>query len=327
MVFTVLFTVGCRRIDFAGDTGDLVLHLSVGDVETKASMQEGEQFKNLLVVTVDADNVTQRQYVELGSSSDYTSVVIEGLNPGECQVYAFANIDHKAWLAANNDIEKIKSGTAVDADKLLKILTGTSVPDPVPDSGAMLLTGQQRVTVTSGEKNIGEVKLYRPVARFKVSIHNNTKNSVTLNSLSFSNFNADRTYLLPHLDGSGAPVIPSDTDHRSLPSFAGSTTVGAGKTETVYTTLLYENKATDEYRMMASVSLGDQELNFGPSGALLRYIDPETSQVSPVTYIRRNQEMTVVLNIYQGVINADFNIQVISTTWAGDGKESTHTFE
>lgn len=329
IISAALLVVGCGRVGpSTGEAGDLALRVSVDIPETKASAQEGEQFTNLLVVTKDYEGVIQHKYVELSASSDFTNVVFEGLATGMCTVYAFANIEHTAWLADGSDISNIKEGGAVDEDMLMAVLSGADVPGAVPEGGVMLLTGKQEIEVFPSESNIGEVKLYRPVARLNVSLRNHTKTPVTLTDLSFSQFNADRTYLLPHRATSGEPGIPAGTTYRSLPSLSGAgIEVGAGASEQVYSTLLYENKAP-EYRMMANVTLGGTSLSLGGGGgALLRFIDSETSQVTPVSYIRRNQDLTVVLNIYHGVISVAFDVQVYSDTWSGNGEESEHTFE
>ena len=433
MISAVLITVGCRRIESVGDTGDLELHISTGTVDTKATLEEGEQFTNLLVVTEDANNSVQRKYVELSSSSDFTNVVFEDLAAGECKVYAFANIGHTAWLANADDITKIKNGTVgIDPDQILKVLSAPAVPSNVPDGVAMLLTGQQVVNVRIDVKNIGEVTLYRPVARLNVSLRNHTKKPITLNSLSFSKFNADRAFLLPRLGSAGIPEVPTETEYGQFPSLPNADIeVAAGNSETVYSKLLYENLSDDEYRVMADVTLDGTQLSLGSclhfkvnwnnktvtvtqtdaaptgsnpnaerwlcygdtvlgmwktanniyeitvdfgaslgavsstgfrirestntwwgandtgnhltqgtpyslkksgsapnvtftGGALLRTIDSETSQVTPITYIRRNQDLTVVLNVYHEVTSANFNIEVV-TSWTES--ESEHFFK
>lgn len=433
VISAVLITVGCRRIESVGDTADLELHISTGNIDTKATLEEGEQFTNLLVVTKDANNTVQRKYVELSSSSDFTNVVFENLAAGECRVYAFANIGHTAWLANADDITKIKNGTvSIDPDQTLKVLSAPAVPSNVPDGTAMLLTGQQIVNVRIDVKNIGEVTLYRPVARLNVSLRNHTKKPITLNSLIFSKFNADRTYLLPRLGSAGIPEVPTETEYGPFPSLPNADLeVAAGNSETVYSKLLYENLSDDEYRVMADVTLDGTQLSLGSclhfkvnwsnksvtvtqtdaaptgsnpnaerwlcygdtvlgmwktadniyeitvdfgaslgtvsstgfrirentniwwgandtnnhltqgtpyslkksgsapnitftGGALLRTIDPETSQVTPITYIRRNQDLTVVLNVYHEVATANFNIEVV-TEWTGS--ESEHLFK
>lgn len=435
MISAVLITVGCRRIESVGDTGDLELHISTGTVDTKATLEEGEQFTNLLVVTEDANNSVQRKYVELSSSSDFTNVVFEDLAAGECKVYAFANIGHTAWLANADDITKIKNGTVgIDPNQILKVLSAPAVPSNVPDGVAMLLTGQQVVNVRIGVKNIGEVTLYRPVARLNVSLRNHTKKPITLNSLSFSKFNADRAFLLPRLGSAGIPEVPTETEYGQFPSLPNADIeVAAGNSETVYSKLLYENLSDDEYRVMADVTLDGTQLSLGSclhfkvnwsnnnktvtvtqtdaaptgsnpnaerwlcygdtvlgmwktanniyeitvdfgaslgavsstgfrirestntwwgandtgdhltqgtpyslkksgsapnvtftGGALLRTIDSETSQVTPITYIRRNQDLTVVLNVYHEVTSANFNIEVV-TSWTES--ESEHFFK
>ena len=61
-------------------------------------------------------------------------------------------------------------------------------------------------------------------------------------------------------------------------------------------------------------------------GSNLLYVDPETSRVSPLSFIRRNQDLTVVLNIYFEAGEHSFTFEVKDDNWTTP-TTSTHTFQ
>lgn len=67
-------------------------------------------------------------------------------------------------------------------------------------------------------------------------------------------------------------------------------------------------------------------LDWDPEGAALKRIDPETHQATPIKYMRRNQELTVVLNVYYEIARGEFDITVENTEWGDDAHESNHIF-
>ncbi len=63
-----------------------------------------------------------------------------------------------------------------------------------------------------------------------------------------------------------------------------------------------------------------------PTGSMLRLIDKETAQVTPLRYMRRNQELKVVLNVYSGTLPGEFDFKLDNAYWA-DGHHSGHVFK
>lgn len=58
-----------------------------------------------------------------------------------------------------------------------------------------------------------------------------------------------------------------------------------------------------------------------PLGSDLRIIDNETSQVKRITYMRRNQELNVVMNVYFEEFDRQFRFEVENTYWS---EEAAH---
>ena len=200
---------------------------------------------------------------EVGSDD----IRFKDLKVGSYHVYVYANIDHTAWQtegATIADVEKaLNPGDILDKDRLLRTLSSGEAP-AAPSSG-MLLMGHEVLNVGVSE-NLGEVSLVRPVVRFNVYLHNHTPFTVTLDDLSFSNFNATQSYLLDHRTGDGTPTMPGTVTYGALPAYNTAAPIqteasvgsdaDAGK-KLVYSTLLYENEATEDYRMFATVSMTD----------------------------------------------------------------------
>lgn len=65
-----------------------------------------------------------------------------------------------------------------------------------------------------------------------------------------------------------------------------------------------------------------------PLGSDLKIIDNETSQVKRITYMRRNQELNVVMNVYFEEFDRQFRFEVENTYWAEDAAhEMYHKFK
>ena len=270
LLFTLLtlLLTGCVEplSEGSGATGTLTLEFGSGQfsVATKAdtetpTTQNGDRFTSLLVViTNKTGNVVDSYSESFDSMQEKRVVSFEHLPVGNYHAYAYANTGHKAWLEDGSTIDV----NHFDPEQLLKALTGESDTPQAPGaSTGMLLTGHKSFSV-GVQQNTGRVELQRPVARFNVWVYNHTGFPITLDALSFSDFNADQGYLLQHLDASGLPAIPANTNHRPLPPYDlsnGSVPAASGVSEPgerrVYQQLLYENKGTDAYRMYASVTL------------------------------------------------------------------------
>lgn len=283
-----LFATACDvheadRVPEEEGTGRLTLSLSSAMPGTKAqTAQEGYAFSNILVVLAnEANQVIDKDFKEYPAPVDEDVLSFDDIKVGSYQVYAYANIDHTDWQAAQTiaDVEQQivaarDGGGSIDPDRRMKTLTGSDTPaDParLATPRPMLLTGHKQLSVGVNE-NIGEVDLLRPVAKLNIYLHNHTAYQVTLKSLSFSNFNASDAYLLDHRTDDGKPGIPDGTTYRELPPYdsanpcvvpAAVPGVEDSGRMLVYSQLLYENRYDKEYRMYADVDMDyvDDESN------------------------------------------------------------------
>lgn len=268
-------------------TGNLTLSIGNSKMETKSDeLKDGFTYNNVLVIIANneggiIDKVYKAypyvqgagdlQHSVSDAEVDEDKIRFKDLKVGAYQVYVYANIDHTAWQTAGSTVEDIEKaltvggGATLDPDRLLRTLASGEVPaEPATN---MLLTGHKELYVGVSE-NIGEVTLVRPVVRFNVYVHNHTPFTLTLKDLSFSHFNASQSYLLDHRNADGTPNVPSTVTYSSLPAYNSASPrqiaapVGdgddAGK-ELVYSTLLYENQAKEDYRMFATVSMVNAE--------------------------------------------------------------------
>lgn len=278
--FLLMVLTGCKREPvykgtvLPAETGTLEIRLRTSAPATKSdTSKEGDAFHNVLVVIVDASGKVVDKVYESYSEEEKIRDVIQftDLKVGAYQVYAYANIGHTDWQITGQTIEDVEKTlvNGVDllgTDRRLKTLTGTDVPAQPDGTKGMLLTGEVDINV-GVSTNVGEVELLRPVVRFNVFVHNHTDVAVTLDSLSFSAFNASDTYLLDHRDASGYPRIPEVNVNRKLPAYdAEHPVVIAAPTgtdhlagrELVYSQLLYENRSATDYRMFATLSITDE---------------------------------------------------------------------
>lgn len=301
LVLGALCVWSCQKevepTDTASGFGNIELRLDSGkaiSLQTKATnLEEGLEFNNVLVILVNnSGNVVRNVYKtypyvpgveDIQDAEGATSVTEDVIHfnqllPGSYHVYAYANIDAATWQKTGSDLissqeQSVSSGTSFSAflDRELASLTGTAVPaDP---STSMLLTGHKEIAV--GLTTVSEtLDLLRPVVRFKVTIRNHTPYPVQVDELRFSQFNADKAYLLDHRNASGIPSVPGSVSYRSMPDFDPSgeddNSVAANADEVVYQRLLYENASPDTYKVFATLTLdrssrgmGNLELSLG----------------------------------------------------------------
>ena len=272
LLLLVIFTaVSCRK-----ELGSAVGASGYGSIElcfdsrnaiglqTRTDLEEGLEFSNVLVILVNnSGNVVDKQYVVEGSPVSSKVVSFTELLPGSYHVYAYANIDADAWQQSGENLISAKERTLTPGtsfstfvDRELASLTGTDVPsDPTT---SMLLTGHKEVLV--GLTTVTDtLNLLRPVVRFKVTVSNHTQFPIHVNELRFSNFNADRAYLLDHRDASGVPSLPVGVTYRAMPAFDTSAgddnEVSANAEDVVYQRLIYENAYTGSYKIFSSLTL------------------------------------------------------------------------
>ncbi len=63
-------------------------------------------------------------------------------------------------------------------------------------------------------------------------------------------------------------------------------------------------------------------------GSSLKFIDEKTSKVTPVTFIKRNQDITIILNIYYKAGKHEFSFEVDNSYWGdSDGHTSSHDYK
>jgi hypothetical protein len=189
-------------------------------------------------------------------------------------------------------------------------------------SAAMLLTGESTIQVDITD-NMGFVVLTRPVMRFNVKFYNHSNVPVTVTALSFSDFNPSTGYLLPH------ESLLGSLSYRPMPECVNlPVDILADDENTLYSTLLYEGSARS-YTLSATVEMTDPSTSIVMTRNLdavtLVMVDPDTSMPVPLTSMKRNQDLTVVVNIYYQELDGTFTLSVDNTYWT-TGHSSGHTF-
>ena len=342
-----LLLCGCQeRYTQPALTMDLVLKFGTpldAELETKG-LEDGDTFHNLLVLVARGNQILHRvTWPADGSADSYVSDVtirVPDVEMGAYEVYAYANYEQTDWqdvtIASTELVTPI--GQNVNPDRRLKGLS-TSMPAPQPPASGkpMLLTGHAQVSVGVAN-NVGTVELQRPVARLNVYLNNHTPYSVRLDKLSFNSFFAGEAFLIGRTDDAGLPVTPSST-LGALPAYNTSAPVELAAEEVrklVYTTLMYEMvmPGSAPCRVYAKVSMEKgaepypfQEMGTEAQGTVMKKIDNQTSQVSYLTYIARNQELNVEINVYYKTVHADLVFQLDNTFWTTTGHSSSHTYK
>ena len=309
LLAALLLVVACQRQP-AGEASEEygTLKLQIGsEALTKAGdpdPADGDVFHNVLVVVADKDGVVKasvfKQYpcTEVNKPLNQEVLDVENTNTdwiyfvnlkvGYYQVYAYANIDEKAWQQA--DISSLNNLDAIAAaitsgdnfpDRQFATLEGTAVP-AFPNN-YMLLTGHDELYV-GVDPYIGRIDLYRPVVKFEVMLDNHTPFPIQLTDLHFNNFNASKSYLIGRTDESGDPVIPEGNEYRSLPAFVGPANVPAQSQATIYNKLLYENCLGQDYRMFATVRFANPDGSPVPDETGQKYLtDNELANGQPLS--------------------------------------------
>lgn len=346
----MLLTVACQRMGTS--VGNLVLQVSSGNPGTKEELEptptaeNGELFNNLLIVITDSNLIPLTMVPSVqywaGSATNSKGLEFRNIPTGTYEVFAFANIDpNDTWgsglklneISANpTNISSICSAGKIAIDRLFTSLSSGSTPNTENlGTSGMLLTGRQTVTIDADHVS-GTVTLIRPVARLRVLLRNHTGKDVTLNSLTFSDFNASTSYLLDHRNSTtGLPTIPpSVSSYGPIPAASTNQIISADTIEKeVYSKLLFENSAP-LYKMFAQVTVGSSPgaiAYLGGSldeGSVLKRIDNYSHIATAVTYIQRNEELTVVMNVYSGSTIGSF---VVSADNWENGGGGSHTFQ
>ena len=287
----------CRKeqepVDGIAGECSAVFRLSSRDaisLQTKTDaddLLDGLRFKNVLVILVDhSNNVVGNVYKKYpydpdasgndpnqeevtGTSLTDDVIHFEHLNPGNYTAYAYANIDAEAWQKSGEEISasgQEKEMVSGDFSAFLERELKADNPVKPADAGesAMLLTGQTEVLVGLSVET-HTIYLKRPVVRLRVYINNTTPYPVRLDDLQFSEFNADRAYLIGRSDENGVPSVPSGVTYGPLPAYPilsssleTAPEFGASGYEEeylVYETLLYENAYPDSYKVFATLTL------------------------------------------------------------------------
>lgn len=336
----LLLAAGCHRLDpTQGEPGSLVLHLASEQLGTKAT----PTFNKVLVVVAyrnrtgsDAalnGTVAASTYLETTG----TDITFENLGTGDFTVYAFANVDHTDWGTVGTTAASVLDGNGkVDVDRLLATITeADGLPRPFPATATeaeieaalntSLMTGRTDITVNQAYTP-ADVVLQHPVTRLNVTVYNNTQLDITLNMLSFGAFAMPTAYLFGRDEnGDDVPDVPAGTPYALCP-VSSDLTITASQIQTTIPMLVYENAAAaDQYRMYATVSLGGSSKHLGgaaDAGCALRKVKDGVS--TPLTHMRRNQEVDIVMNVYYQDTAIYFNVSV--EAWA-DGGGGSHTFQ
>ncbi len=289
----------CRKeqepVDGIAGECSAVFRLSSRDaisLQTKTEaddLLDGLRFTNVLVILVDhSNNVVGNVYKEYpydpaasgndpsqeevtGSSLTDDVIHFEHLNPGNYTAYAYANIDAEAWQKSGEVISgQEKVTTSGDFSSFLEreLKADNPVTPTAAGETAMLLTGQAEVLVGLSVET-HTIYLKRPVVRLRVYINNTTPYPVRLDDLQFSEFNADRAYIIGRSDENGVPSVPSGVTYGPLPAYPKASPVTAPQSGApgyleeypVYETLLYENACPDPYKIFALLTLDPTGLN------------------------------------------------------------------
>ena len=271
LLVALLAAVSCQEwiTPSASRYGSIMLNLDSDDglsLQTKdeaAEKAKGCYFSNVLVILTDYSNkVVDKKYETISGDPVSTKTIqFENLLPGHYKAYAYANIDQTIWQ--DDPISTEEGNVSIGADftpyldRQLKSLASTDVPENPTSTSLLLLTGTKNIEVAASGTATGIVELKRPVVRFKVTINNTTEYPVTVNDLHFSHFSTDRAYLLEHdSDEDGVPDVPASPVYRELPAYTqNSEVVSAGTEGIVYSTYLYENVSTNEYKIFATLTL------------------------------------------------------------------------
>ncbi len=290
---------------------------------TKSAASEGNAITDILLLFVQNGKLaTDPVYTSFSNASQSVEVDCGVMEVGTYSIYAYANTAHADWLDSGVQAQEKTwaKGTVFQADRMMKELTESNTP-AVP-SETMLLTGESTMLVDITD-NLGFVELSRPVVRFNVLVYNHANVSASLTSLSFSNFNPSKGYLLPH------ESLPEGVEYRALPGFTDSVTLSADEGKTVFSTLLYEGSAPSSYTLSATVTMTDPStsnlLTRSLDNVNLVMVDPDTSMPVPLTSMSRNQDLTVVINIYFQELDGSFTLSVDNTYWT-TGHTSEHSF-
>lgn len=254
--------------------GSIVLNLNSDDglsLKTKTEQEEkakGTRFSNVLVILTDNSNKVVGKAYETVSPDPVTQkqITFNNLLPGHYTAYAYANIDQYVWQ--NGTISDQEGSVDVGDDfsdcldrQLLSFSndpSDASAPENPSGVSLLLLTGQKIIEVGTSSTVTETLELKRPVVRLKVTINNTTQYPVIVNNISFSNFNPDKAYLLEHdSNGDGIPDVPTGTVYRELPAYntLSPQSVSAGTEGIVYSTYLYENVSTNDYKIFATLTL------------------------------------------------------------------------
>lgn len=267
---------------------------------------DGLRFTNVLVILVDhSNNVVGNVYKEYPYNPAADDVIhFEHLNPGNYTAYAYANIDAEAWQKSGEVISgQEKVTTSGDFSSFLEreLKAANPVTPTVAGETTMLLTGQAEVLVGLSVET-HTVYLKRPVVRLRVYINNTTPYPVRLDDLQFSEFNADRAYLIGRSDDSGVPSVPAGVTYGPLPSYPilsaspetapQSGAPGYEEEYLVYETLLYENACPDPYKVFALLTLDPADKNLQMSLGEMVF---EPVSASTLNGMENGKQMDVLL--------------------------------
>lgn len=266
---------------------------------------DGLRFTNVLVILVDhSNNVVGNVYKEYPYGSSQTNDVIhfEHLNPGNYTAYAYANIDAEAWQKSGEVISgQEKVTTSGDFSSFLEreLKADNPVTPTTAGETAMLLTGQAEVLVGLSVET-HTIYLKRPVVRLRVYINNTTPYPVRLDDLQFSEFNADRAYIIGRSDENGVPSVPSGVTYGPLPAYPTASPVTAPQSGApgyleeypVYETLLYENACPDPYKVFALLTLDPADKNLQMSLGEMVF---EPVSASTLNGMENGKQMDVLL--------------------------------
>lgn len=274
---------------------------------------EGDGMEDVTIILVNSKNVVtfiESIYNLVGNEQESKLVTIESndLKLGQYSLYAFGNLKNTTFTEVSSIINSLKQGDILSADfndMLFQALDGTNTP-VFNNEHPMLLSAIKLVNITM-QNNSTTIDLVRPVVKFEVRLYNNSMQNMTVNNLSFSNFNASIGYVLSH-NGN----VPASVNYRNLPAYdtANPIVVGAGKNATIYETALFENRAPS-YLMNMSLQVSEDEVGV-INNSQMKTVNRLTGEVVPMTEQLRNQHIIVMVNAYYNKQENQFKFDVVS---------------
>lgn len=195
-----------------------------GTADPNATADEGIRTVTLVFTTddgtiVEVDEIDPEDFAGATSAPVLRGTVTLKVNKTATTVYAFANLDSKLLTQRPT----FTTGTIFNAEAVAQIARALTVDseseNSIPMSGRPKAINGQGGTIER-PADMGEIPLYRMIAKVRVTFTNNTDAQVTINSLSLADFQYRDIFLLPYKDLEKVDEGDSETIRPSFPPAA-----------------------------------------------------------------------------------------------------------